>query len=308
MDDSVPSLRQLHDPVINQPTRNWTLPDFQELWDYRNLIWYMVSSGFRTRYKQTVLGIAWAIINPLITMVVFTVIFGRLANLPSYNIPYPIFSYSGLVPWTLFVKGMTSSATSIVGSRAILDKIYIPRLTIPLSQVFTGLVDFMLSFTILLGMVTVFSLTQYPPPMDMASAILPYDLPTAANALGLTWRIIFIPFFMVLAMMTALGVGLGLSALHVRFRDIGQIVPFMAQLWLYLSPVAYPSDLVSGVWRALYSLNPMVAVCDGFRWALLGLDVMSPTSLLVSTTSATVMFVVGATIFQRMQARFPDLI
>lgn len=269
--------------VINKPAKGWEAPDLLELWEHRAVLYNLTMRQIKARYKQTVLGLSWALFNPLITMLVMTFVFGRLARVSSYGIPYPIFSFAALVPWTLFAKGLQSASVSIVSDSVLVTKIYLPRLINPISQLFTGLVDFGLSLIVLFIMMLI------------------YDFPP-------TTRMVWIPAFTLLAMVTALGVSLWLSALHVRFRDIGQIVPFLVQIWMYLSPVAYPSDLLKGTARIIYGLNPMVTVCDGFRWALLGIDVFDAETALASMVSATIVLIGGLFFFRRMEASFPDLI
>lgn len=269
--------------VVNKPITGFALPDFGEMWRYRNLLINLVARELKSRYKQSILGIAWAVINPMITIVVFSFVFDRLAAVPSYDVPYPLFSFAGLAPWALFARGITSSATSIVREQPMVTKIYVPRMLIPLSKMFTGMVDFAIAFVVLVI-------------MGLALGYVP------------TANVIWLPFLILLAIMTALGVGLFLTALHVRFRDIGQVVPYMVQIWMYLSPVAYPTELLQEPLRTLYGINPMVTVCDGFRWALLGIDVFHPPSAILSTISAIVILLGGMFVFRRMESTFPDLI
>ncbi len=272
-----------HKPVVNQPVTGWPLPDLAELWEFRSLLRYMITSQLKVRYKQTVLGAAWAIVNPLITMVLFTLVFGEIAKVETYGIPYPIFSFAGLVPWTLFSKGLGASALSMAGGRGIIDKVYFPRLLMPLSRIFTGLVDFGLSLGILLLMTMGFGYT-----LNMGVFLL---LPLA-----------------LLGLITALGLGLILASLYVRFRDIKYSVPFITQALLYLSPVVYPSNLISEELRVIYALNPMVTVCDGFRQVLLGIESLTSATVTASTVTALVILIVGMIFFERLQSRFPDLI
>lgn len=269
--------------VVNSAHDGWALPDMGEVWQFRYMLAQLVNVELRARYKQTIMGVLWAVINPIIMMVVFTIVFNRLANVPSYDIPYPIFAFAGLVPWTLFSKGLSASSVSIVTSGAIISKVYFPRVLIPLSKVFTGFVDFLLAFGVLFIM------------------MLAYGYLPGLRALGVV-------FFALLAMLAAFGVGLWLSALHVRFRDIGHLVPFLVQTLLYLSPVAYPSSLINEPWRTLAGINPVVSVCDGFRWALLGLDTLHPATVLVSTVVTLLLVISGLFVFQRLEDSFPDLI
>jgi lipopolysaccharide transport system permease protein len=235
------------------------------------------------RYKQTVLGAAWAIIQPFFTMVVFSLFFGKLARMPSDNIPYPIFSYAALVPWTFFAHGLTQSSDSLVGSAHFITKIYFPRLVVPISAVVSGVVDFGLAFVVLLGMMLYFHI-----------------LPTA-NA-------VWLPLLLLLAFVTALGVGLWLSALNVQFRDVRYTVPFLTQFWMYATPIAYSSSLLPQPWRTVYGLNPMTGVVEGFRWALLGTNTAPGPIVLVSALAAVGLLVSGAFYFRRMEKTFADIV
>ncbi len=269
--------------IFNEPMKQWAFPDFRELWRFRYLLYQLIIRELQSRYKQTILGLLWTVINPLITMVVFTFVFRRIADVPSYDIPYPIFSYSGLVAWTLFSKGMAASSTSIVSNAMIIGKAYFPAILAPASKLFTGIVDFALAFVVLLVMMLLYG---YLP----------------------TWRIIAIPLLILLTLSTSLGIGLWLSAMHVRFRDVAHLVPFMVQTLMYISPVAYPSSLLQEPWRTLYGINPVVTVCDGFRWALLGLDTLHAGSAIMSILVSSILLVTGLVFFHRMEHSFPDLI
>jgi lipopolysaccharide transport system permease protein len=269
--------------VINRPSEGWTAPDLREVWQHRTVLYSLTARQLRARYKQTVLGLSWAFLNPIVTMLVMSFVFGRLARVSSYGVPYPIFNFTALVPWTLFSKGLMASSTSIVSESTLVTKIYLPRLITPMSMLFTGLVDFFLSLIVLFIMMAAYGFTP-------------------------TIRIIWLPFFTLLALAAAFGVSLWLSALHVRFRDIGQIVPFMVQIWMYLSPVAYPSDLLKGTERIIYGLNPIVTVCDGFRWALLDIDAFNAETAAASVLSTLIVLVAGLFFFRRMESSFPDLI
>jgi len=252
------------------------------LWMYRELLYFLVWRDIKVRYKQTVLGAAWAIIQPFFAMVVFSLFFGRLAQVPSDGLPYPIFTYTALVPWTFFANGLNQSSNSLVGNANLISKIYFPRLVIPLSSVFSGLLDFAIAMVVLLGMMVF------------------YDIwPTVA--------IIWLPLFLLLGLVTALGTGLWLSALNVRYRDVRYVVPVLTQLWLFSTPIAYPSSLLSEPWRTLYGLNPMTGVVEGFRWALLG---TSPPGLIlgVSGVVALLLLISGAIYFQRMERTFADVV
>jgi lipopolysaccharide transport system permease protein len=253
-----------------------------ELWAYRELLYFLTWRDVKVRYKQTVLGAAWAILQPLLAMVVFTVFFGHLAKLPSEGLPYALFSFSGLVLWTFFANGLTLSSNSLVASSNLITKIYFPRLVIPLGAVLAGAVDFVLALVVLAGL------------------MIAYDVaPTGA--------IIAMPLFLLLAFCTVLAVGLWLSALNVKYRDVRYVVPFLAQLWLFATPIAYPSTLLDQPWRTVYGINPMVGAIDGFRWSLLG--TRSPGwSAVVSAASAVVLLLAGLYYFRRMEKVFADIV
>jgi lipopolysaccharide transport system permease protein len=237
----------------------------------------------KVRYKQTALGAAWAILQPFLTMVVFSLFFGRLANIPSDGVPYPIFSYGGLLPWTFFSTGLSQSAVSLVGSSNLITKVYFPRLAIPIATVLSGVVDFALAFVVLLGMMVFYGIAP-------------------------TWNIIWLPGFLLLALVTCLGVGLWLSALNVKYRDVRYVIPFITQFWLFATPIAYPSTLLDQPWRTLYGLNPMVGVVEGFRWALLGTETRPGLIVLVSSATAIAVLVGGAFYFRRMEKTFADIV
>lgn len=266
-----------------EPSRGWVSLRLRELWEYRELLYFLTWRDIKVRYKQTALGAAWAIIQPFFTMVVFSLFFGKLAKIPSDGIPYPIFSYAALVPWTFFANGLSQSANSLVGSANLIKKVYFPRLTIPISTVLSGVVDFLLAFAVLLGM------------------MLYYGIVPTLHALWL-------PLFLLLALMTALGVGLWLSAMNVQFRDVRYIVPFLTQFWMFATPIAYPSSLLSPTWRVVYGLNPMVGVVEGFRWALLGKGTAPGPMIAVSALAALVILITGAYYFRRMEKTFADVV
>jgi lipopolysaccharide transport system permease protein len=268
--------------VIEPPTR-WGGLKLDELWAYRELLYFLVWRDLKVRYKQTVLGAAWAIIQPLLTMVVFSLFFGRLAKVPSDGIPYPIFSYAALVPWTFFANGLTQAANSLVTSANLLRKVYFPRLTIPVASVLSGVVDFALAFAVLLGMMAYYGMA-----------------PTA--------QVLWLPLLLLLALVAALGVGLWLSALNVQYRDVRYVVPFLTQFWLFATPIAYPSTLLSEPWRIVYGLNPMVGVVEGFRWALLGTDTQPGAVIAASSAAALLVLVSGAIYFRRMERTFADVV
>jgi len=269
--------------AIYRPRTGWVSLDLRTLWQYRELLYFLIWRDIKVRYKQTVLGGAWAIIQPFFTMVVFTIFFGRLAKIPSDGIPYPIFSYAALVPWTFFANGLTQSANSLVGNANLIQKVYFPRLAIPVATVLSGVVDFLLAFALLLAM------------------MLFYGIMPTINTLWL-------PLFLLLALVTALGVGLWLSAMNVEYRDLRYVVPFLTQIWLFATPVAYPSSLLSEPWRTIYGLNPMVGVVEGFRWALLGSNAAPGLMTLVSSAAALAILISGAFYFRRMEKTFADTV
>lgn len=280
---SVESQQTVAPQVIRiEPSRGWVSLRLKELWEYRELVYFLMWRDVSVRYKQTVLGIAWAIIQPFFTMVVFSLFFGRLAKIPSDGIPYPIFSYAALVPWTFFANSLTQSANSLVGSASLIKKVYFPRLAIPIATVLAGVIDFILAFVVLLAMMLYYGIVP-------------------------TLNILWLPLLALLALVTSLGVGLWLSALNVQFRDVRYTVPFLTQLWMFITPVAYPSSLIPEPWRALYGLNPMVGVVEGFRWALLGTTTAPGAILFASTSVALVFLISGAFYFRRMEKTFADV-
>jgi len=265
------------------PSRGWVSLKLHELWQYRELLYFFVWRDVKVRYKQTVLGVAWAVLQPLFTMVIFSLFFGRLAKIPSEGVPYPIFSYTALIPWIFFANGINQSTSSLVTGGSLIKKVYFPRLIVPISSVLAGLADFIPAFVVLLAM------------------MLFYDiLPT----LQLFW----IPAFLLLALITALGVGMWLSALNVQFRDVRYAVPFLIQCWLFATPIAYPSSLLPEPWKTVYAINPMVGVVEGFRWALLGTESAPGPMLFVSASAALVLLVSGAFFFRRMERSFADVV
>lgn len=271
-------------PVVRiRPSKGWVSLRLHDLWVYRELLYFLTWRDIKVRYKQTVLGAAWAIIQPFMSMVVFTLFFGKLAQMPSDGIPYPIFSYAGLLPWTFFANALGQSANSLVGSASLIKKVYFPRLTVPIATVFSGVVDFALAFLVLLGMMVF------------------YGVALSAKAL-------LLPAFLLLALITSLGVGLWLSAMNVQYRDVRYVVPFLTQLWMFATPVVYPSSLLSEPWRTLYGLNPMVGVVEGFRWALVGTQTAPGPMLAASTAAALVILVSGLYYFRRMERTFADVV
>jgi lipopolysaccharide transport system permease protein len=273
-----------HSPVtIVKPSKGWVSLKLGELREYRELIYFLTWRDIKVRYKQTVLGAAWAIIQPFFTMVVFSLFFGKLAKVPSDGLPYPIFAYAALVPWTFFANGLSQSSNSLVGNANLIKKVYFPRLVVPFSSVISGLVDFVLAFIVLIGMMLVYGI--FP-----------------------TINIVWLPFLLLLTLVSALGVGLWLSALNVQYRDVRYTVPFLTQFWLFATPIAYPSSLLSEPWRTLYGINPMVGVVEGFRWALLGTDSAPGPIIMVSSLVALALLVGGCFYFRRMERTFADVI
>jgi lipopolysaccharide transport system permease protein len=267
--------------VTIEASRGWVPLRLRSLWEYRELLYFLVWRDIKVRYKQTALGAAWAIIQPLFTMVVFAVFFGRLAKMPSDGIPYPIFAYAALVPWTFFAHALSQASNSVVASANLVKKVYFPRLVIPVASVLSGVVDFLFAFAVLIGLMLYYGI-------------------------GLSTRLLLFPCFLLLAMATALGVALWLSALNVEFRDVRYAVPFLTQFWLFATPVAYPSSLLAEPWRTIYGLNPMAGVVEGFRWALLGVNPGPGPMVLASTGACLVLLVGGAYYFRRMERTFAD--
>jgi lipopolysaccharide transport system permease protein len=269
--------------TVIEPPRGWQSLGLGELWAYRELLYFLTWRDIKVRYKQTALGAAWAIIQPLSTMLVFSLFFGRLAKVPSEGVPYPLFSFAALVPWTFFANGLTQSANSVVNSQNLVTKIYFPRIAIPIATVLAGAVDLALAFLVLLGL------------------MLYYGVSLGARALWV------IPLSG-LAFVTSLGVGLWLAALNVQYRDVRYTVPFLVQIWLFATPIAYSSTLLSEPWRTVYGLNPMVGVVEGFRWALLGTQTAPGGMILVSSAAALALTIAGALYFRRMEQTFADVV
>jgi homopolymeric O-antigen transport system permease protein len=270
--------------TIIKPSNGFSPEKLIQLWEYRELLYFFIWRNIKVRYKQTIIGATWAIIQPLLAMIVFTIFFGRLAQIPSDDIPYPIFSYAALVPWLFFANGLSSCSESMVGSADLIKKIYFPRITIPVSAVLSGIVDFTLAFIVLLIMMPFFGITP-----------------------GV--NIIWIPFFILLAFVTCLGVGLWLTTMNVLFRDVRYAIPFLIQLWLFASPVVYPSSMLSEPWRTIYGINPMVGVIEGFRWSLLGIEGnMDGGMLIVSTCVSISILLSGIVFFNRTEKKFADVI
>lgn len=269
--------------IVIRPSRGWVALRLRELWEYRELFYFLAWRDIKVRYKQTVLGAAWAIIQPFFTMVVFSIFFGQLAKIPSDGVPYPVFAYCALLPWHLFAYALNESANSMVGNQQLIKKVYFPRLIIPLAGVLAGLVDFAIAFGVLLLLMLYYGI-----------------VPTVA--------IVTLPLFLLLAVGAALAVGLWLSTLNVQYRDVRYVIPFLTQFWLFATPVAYPSSLVPEPWRLLYGLNPMAGVVEGFRWALLGKAEWPGPMIFVSAAMVAALLVSGLYYFRRMERTFADVV
>src|SRR5215813_526168 len=266
-----------------EASKGWASLRLAELWEYRELAYFLVWRDIKVRYSQTALGAAWAIIQPVFTMLVFAIFFGHLAKMPSDGVPYPIFAYAALVPWTFFANALTQASNSLVGNANLITKVYFPRLVMPLASVVSGLVDFALAFGVLLIMM-------------------------AGYGVGFSSRLLWLPLFVLLAVTAALSVAVWLSALNVEYRDVRYVVPFLTQLWLFATPVAYPSSLLAQPWRTLYALNPMVGVVEGFRWCLLDVGSAPGPMLAVSSLASLLLLIGGAYYFKRLERTFADRI
>jgi lipopolysaccharide transport system permease protein len=269
--------------LIIDPQHKWLSLELIDLVHYRELLFFLTWRDIKVRYKQTILGVAWALIQPILTMVIFSVIFGNLAKLPSDGIPYPIFTYTALLPWQLFAFALTNSSNSLVGNQSLVSKVYFPRLVIPIASVLPALLDFLISFLVLLGMLAY------------------YHIP-------ITIRILSLPLFLSLAILSALAIGLWLSALNVEYRDVRYVVPFITQFWMYATPVAYSSTLIPEKWRLLYAINPLTGVVEGFRWALLGQESNIGGMVWVSAFIILILLISGLVYFKRMEDTFADVI
>ena len=270
--------------TIIEPSTGWVPIRLHELWAYREVLYYLVWRDIKVRYRQTAIGAAWAIIQPLMTMVVFSVFLGKLAKMPSDGVPYPLFAFAALVPWAFFANALTQSAGSLVASGHLITKVYFPRLLVPMARVLSGLPDLGLSFVVLLGLVVWYG--HFHP------------------SLSLLW----LPVLAALGLLTAFGVGLWLSALNVQYRDIQHAVPFLVQIWLFATPIAYPSSLLPEPWRTIYGINPLVGVVEGFRWGLLGSGRPPGLPLVISTIAALALTISGAFFFRRVERTFADVV
>lgn len=269
--------------ALIQPSRGFLRLNLGQVWEYRELLYFLVWRDVKVRYKQTAIGAIWAILQPLLTMMIFALIFGRFAKIPSDNVPYPIFAFAGLLPWTYFSQATSRSGMSLVGDANLIRKIYFPRLVIPLSSAVAPVIDFALSFGILLIMMVWYKVTP-------------------------TWAVLSLPFFLCLSVFAALGTSLWLSALNVRYRDVTHAIPFLVQIWMYASPIVYPTSIIPKAWRPYYSLNPIAAVADGFRWGLLGKPTPDLQEIVLGSVVTLVMLVSGLIFFKRLERTFADVV
>jgi lipopolysaccharide transport system permease protein len=271
-------------PILHiEPSQGWFSLNLRELWDYRELLYFLVWRDVKVRYKQTAIGAAWAVLQPFLTMLIFMAVFRKFAKVPSDGLPYPIFAYAALLPWSLFAGAVNRSSLSVVGQASVISKVYFPRLMVPVSATVSGLVDFAVAFILLIVMMVWFGI--YP-----------------------AWDILALPGFLLFALGTALAVGLWLSALNVKYRDVTHAVPFLIQLWMFASPIGYPLSVVPERWRLLYSLNPLAGVIEGFRWALLGKQSPDFAAIAVSGTVVAILFCTGMIYFKRMERTFADVV
>lgn len=277
--------------IYLRPSRGWAALNLLELWRFRELILFLTWRDILVRFKQTVFGASWAVIQPLFTMVVFTFFFGRLAKVPTDGIPYPIFSFTALLPWGLFSKALGDAGRSLVQQRSMITKVYFPRLAIPIASVLGGVVDFAISFFVLVLMIVYYN-----------------NIPASSYQVTITSNVLFLPFFLLLCICTALGVGLWLSALNVIYRDINHMIPFLTQILLFITPIAYSSQMIPEKWQFIYALNPMVGVVEGFRWALLGSGDPPGYLFLISVMVTLVLLVSGLFYFRRMERTFADMV
>jgi lipopolysaccharide transport system permease protein len=265
------------------PSRPLLNLSLHEIWAYRELLYFFVWRDIKVRYKQTAIGAAWAVLQPFLTMLVFSLFFGRLAKIPAHGLPYPVFYYCALLPWIYFASALQSATNVVIEQQRVITKIYFPRVVLPISAVLSGLVDFAVSFVVLLGLMAYYGIA-----------------PTGA--------VVWLPIFLLLAIFTALGVGLWLSALNAFYRDVRYVVPFLVQFWMFASPVVYPSSLVPEQWRWLYGLNPMAGVIEGFRWALTGQGLPPGPMMVASAVAVTLIVVSGLLYYQAMEGSIADVV
>ena len=267
--------------IIIEPRKSLLDLDLKAIWEYRELLYFLGWRDLKVRYRQTIIGVGWVVLQPLLTTFLFTAIFGNLAKIPSDGVPYPVFTYAALLPWNLFASSMARGGTSVVVNSQLVSKIYFPRLILPLSGILSPLVDFAVSFVVFLAMMFWFGILPGP-------------------------EVLALPLFLMLLILTALAVGLWLSALNVRYRDVGHTIPFLVQFWMFASPVAYPMSVVPEKWRLFYSLNPMAGVIEGFRWALTGSERPPLVPIILSTLIVCVLLYGGILFFRRMESTFAD--
>ncbi len=284
MSAAAPSNAIAQPPVLRiaPPTRWWAVP-FREIWDSRELVYFFVWRDIKVRYKQTAIGAAWAVLQPFLTMLVFTLFFGKLAHIPSDGLPYPVFYYAALFPWTYFAFSLQNATSIIVENQRVITKVYFPRLDLPISAVLSGLLDFGISFLMFIAFMVYYGIRP-------------------------THAFLWFPFFLLLALLTALGVGLWLSALNAIYRDIRYVMPFLIQFWLFASPIAYPTSMVPAKWRWLYGLNPMAGVIDGFRWSLTGKGTPPGHLMLISIGVVVAVLLTGLGYFQKMETTVADVV
>jgi lipopolysaccharide transport system permease protein len=269
--------------VVIEPRKGLFHLDLRSIWEYRELLYFLVWRDLKVRYKQTVIGIGWTVLQPLIAMVIFTLIFGHFAKIPSDGVPYPIFAFCGLLPWTYFATALNRCMVSVVADAQLVSKVFFPRLILPIVGTISGLIDFFISLALFLGLMVWYGFV-------------------------ISWWLVILPFFLLLALLTALAVGLWVSALNVRYRDIAYVVPFLTQVWMFASPVIYPVSMIPEKYRALYSLNPMVGVIEGFRWTLLGKANPDFSIMAVSTIVVVSVFLAGLVFFRKMERTFADVV
>jgi lipopolysaccharide transport system permease protein len=269
--------------ICIEPSSGWFSLNLRELWAYRELLYFLIWRDVKVRYKQTAIGAAWAVLQPFLTMVIFGMVFKKFANVPSDGLPYSIFAYTALLPWGLFAGAVNRSSLSIVSQASVISKVFFPRLIVPMSATLSGLVDFAVAFILLIAMMIWYGIVP-------------------------SWGILALPLLLLLALTTALAIGLWLSALNVKYRDVGHAIPFVIQIWLFASPIAYPVSLVPEKWRLLYSLNPLVGVIEGFRWALLGKQSPDFGVMAISALAVITLLFTGVIYFKRMERTFADVV
>lgn len=293
-----------------RPSKGWANLNLLEIWRYRELLVFMVWRDIIIRYKQTVIGIGWALVQPVLSMVVFSLVFGGLAGIPSDGVPYPLFNFAAMVPWTFFAGALNRSAISLVNNSVLITKIYFPRLIVPSAGVLAGITDFLIALVILIVMIWTYIIFGQPPTFISAFTNPLHSAPYPIHQIPfISWNWLWLPYFTLIAITTTLGVGYLLSALMVPFRDIRFIVPFLVQIWLYISPIVYPTSMITNDWvRLLYALNPMTGVVEGFRWALLANLDMPITHIVIGSVMSGMIFIIGVIYFKYQERTFADII